>query len=231
MSDADPVPRAYRIALGRVLAPVVRRWGRLEVEGLEHLPPSGPVLLAGNHDSYWDPVAIGISALPRRPIRALAKSTLWKIKGLGRILDGMAQIPVERGKGDVAAFDRAVQELRDGACIGVFPEGSTSKGRTLRARSGLGRLAAAVPEAELVLVTVEGTVDVVRFPTRPRIRVRFFPPAGGQPRPDETPAQLGNRVLAELRGLAPIAACGRRRKAERRMREHAAAAATADDAA
>jgi 1-acyl-sn-glycerol-3-phosphate acyltransferase len=110
----------------------------------------------------------------------------------------------------------------------MFPEGSTSKGRTLRARSGLGRLAAAVPEAQLVLVTVEGTVDVVRFPTRPHIRVRFFAPAGGQPRPDETPAQLGARVLAELRGLAPIAACGRRRKAERRIREHAAAA---DDAA
>jgi 1-acyl-sn-glycerol-3-phosphate acyltransferase len=221
---SDPVPRAYRVALGVVLAPIVRRWGRLEVSGLEHLPATGPVLLAGNHDSYWDPVAIGIAALPRRPIRALAKSTLWKIKGLGRVLDGMAQIPVERGKGDAAAFDRAVQELRDGACIGVFPEGSTSKGRTLRARSGLGRLAAAVPEAQLVLVTVQGTTDVVRFPKRPHIRIRFFAPDGGQPRPDETPAELGARVVAELRALAPIDACGRRRKAARRMREHQLAA-------
>src|SRR6185312_4995672 len=96
----------------KICSPVVRRWGRLEVEGLDALPATGPVLLAGNHDSYWDPVAIGVAALPRRQIRALAKSSLWKIAGLGRVLDGMGQIPVERGKSDHAAIARAVEELR-----------------------------------------------------------------------------------------------------------------------
>src|ERR1051325_3516924 len=120
VSNPEPMTRGYRIAM-RICSPIVRRWARLEVEGLEHLPEHGPVLLAGNHDSYWDPVAIGVAALPRRQIRALAKSSLWKIKGLGGVLDGMGQIPIERGTSDQAAIARAVEELRGGACIGIFP--------------------------------------------------------------------------------------------------------------
>src|SRR6201991_676756 len=179
MSTASPT---YRFVMA-VCTPAVRGWGRLEVSGLEHLPTEGPTLLAGNHDSYWDPVAIGIAGLPRRQICALAKSSLWK-PGLGLILDGMGQIPIERGKGDAHAMDRAIEMLRAGACIGVFPEGTRSKGRELRARSGFGRLADAVPEAQIVSCTVEGTVDIPKFPkSRPHVKVRFFLPAGG-PRQD-----------------------------------------------
>jgi len=205
--------RAYRVAM-KICSPVVRRWGRLEVEGLDELPASGPVLLAGNHDSYWDPVAIGVAALPRRQIRALAKSSLWKIGGLGRVLDGMGQIPIERGTSDQAAIARAVEELRGGACIGIFPEATRSLGRTLRARSGFGRLAAAVPEAEVVCVAVSGTVDIPRFPKRPRVRVRFFRPAGGGLAHGEEAAALAMRLLEEIRSHAPIAVAGKRRRTE-----------------
>ncbi|HWF36248.1 MAG TPA: 1-acyl-sn-glycerol-3-phosphate acyltransferase, partial [Solirubrobacteraceae bacterium] len=64
-------------------SPVIRSWGRLEVSGLDALPTEGPTLVIGNHDSYWDPVAIGVAGLPRRQIRALAKSTLWKAAPVG----------------------------------------------------------------------------------------------------------------------------------------------------
>jgi 1-acyl-sn-glycerol-3-phosphate acyltransferase len=199
MSAVSPT---YRFAMA-VCSPAVRWWGRLEVSGIDALPAEGPVLLAGNHDSYWDPVAIGIAGLPRRQICALAKSSLWK-PGLGLILDGMGQIPIERGKGDAHAMDRAVEELRDGACIGVFPEGTRSKGRELRARSGFGRLADAVPEAHLVSCAVTGTVGIPKFPTqRPHVRVHFFTPSGGQRRPDEAPNELSTRLLAEIRAQAP----------------------------
>ena len=201
--------RTYRFAMA-VCTPFVKWWGRLDTSGLEHLPESGPVLLAGNHDSYWDPVAVGIAGLPRRQIQALAKSSLWK-PGLGKVLDGMGQIPIDRGKGDARAMDRAVEELRAGACIGIFPEGTRSKGRELRAKSGFGRLAEAVPEAEVVCVAITGTADIPRFPKRPRVTVRFFRPAGGGLRPGESHAELGARLLAELRAMAPIDACGRRR--------------------
>jgi 1-acyl-sn-glycerol-3-phosphate acyltransferase len=192
--------------------PFVRWWGRLEVSGLEHMPLTGPVLLAGNHDSNWDPVTVGIAGMPRRQIRALAKSTLWKVKGLAPILNGMGQIPIERGKGDVHALDAAIKALREeDACIGIFPEGTRSLGRKLRARSGIGRLAEEVPEAAVVCCTVEGTVDLVRFPKRPKIKVRFFTPErGGKLLPGETGSELSVRLLDEIRRQVPVTPNGRK---------------------
>ena len=206
MSAVSPT---YRFAMA-ACSPAVRWWGRLEVSGLDAMPTDGPVLLAGNHDSYWDPIAIGIAGLPRRQICALAKSSLWK-PGLGLILDGMGQIPIERGRGDAHAMDRAIDELRAGACIGVFPEGTRSLGRELRARSGFGRLAEAVPEAYLICCSVTGTVGIPRFPRhRPHVRLRFFAPSGGQRQPGETPNELSARLLAEIRAEAPREHAGRK---------------------
>jgi 1-acyl-sn-glycerol-3-phosphate acyltransferase len=188
-------------------------WGRLQVEGLETLPESGPLLVVGNHDSHWDPVMVGVAALRRRQIRALAKSDLWKVRGLGPVLNGMGQIPIERGSGDAQALSRAIETLRAGACIGVFPEGTRSKGKVLRARSGVGRLALEVPEAHVSLVAIEGTSDLTGFPRRPRLRVRFFDPAAGQPRPDEDPGDLSARLLAEIRAFVPPSISYRKRSA------------------
>lgn len=182
-----------------VCRPAVAWWGRLEVEGLDALPETGPALVVGNHDSHWDPVAVGVAAIRRRQIKALAKSTLWDVRGLSPVLNGMGQIPIERGAGDVGALSRAIEELRAGSCIGVFPEGTRSRGEVLRARSGVGRLALEVPEAKLVCVAIEGTSDMTGFPRRPRLRTRFFEPSGGQARPGEDPGELSVRLLAEIR--------------------------------
>ena len=82
----------------------------------------------------------------------------------------------------------------------------------LRARSGVGRLALEVPEAHISLVAIEGTADLTGFPRRPRLRIRFFDPAGGQARPGEEDAtELSTRLLAELRQLVPPTASYRRR--------------------
>ncbi len=214
MRDDAYVTRTFRGVMV-LFSPVIRRWGRLEVSGLEHMPAHGPVLLAGNHDSWLDPVAIGTAAVRRRQIQALAKSSLWKYGMVARVLDNMGQIPIKRGKGDAGALDRAIAELREGACIGIFPEGTRSRGRELRARSGFGRIARAVPEAEIVCCSVVGTVDVARFPQRPHIRVRFFRPAEGGLREGESDADFGVRLLTEIRAEAPVAACGRRPAAVR----------------
>lgn len=206
----EKITPAYRAVMA-LTTPAVGWWGRIEVAGIERLPLEGPVLLAANHDSYWDPIAIGIAGLPRRQIKALAKHSLWK-PGLGKVLDGMGQIPIVRGSGDAHALDRAIEELRDGACIGIFPEGTRSLGRELRPRSGFGRLAEAVPEAQVVSCAVTGTVDIPKFPAhRPRVRVEFFTPAGGGLQPGETPAEFSGRLLAEIRARAPIAVAGRKR--------------------
>jgi 1-acyl-sn-glycerol-3-phosphate acyltransferase len=205
--EPEPFTRTYRLAMA-VCRPLAW-WGRMRVEGAEALPRGGPVLLAANHDSYFDPIAIGMAAVRRRQIRALAKSALWDVRGLGPILDGMGQIPIERAAGDSRALDKAIAALRAGACVGVFPEGTISCGRTMRPRSGFGRLAVEVPEARLVCATVEGTPDMVRFPKRPQIRVRFFEPASGQTRPGEAPGEISERLTSEIRALAPPVDAGR----------------------
>jgi 1-acyl-sn-glycerol-3-phosphate acyltransferase len=199
----------YRTAM-TVCRPVAI-WGRLQAEGVEALPTSGPALVVGNHDSHWDPIMVGISAIPRRQIKALAKADLWKVRGLAPVLNGMGQIPIERDAGDAGALARAVEELRRGSCIGVFPEGTRSRGKVLRARSGVGRLALEVPEAKIVCVAVEGTSDLTGFPRRPRLRIRFFEPAAGQARPDEQPGELAARLLAEIRALVPPSISARKR--------------------
>lgn len=209
----EPITRAYR---GVMIAatPGVVWWGRLAVTGVELLPLEGPLLLVGDHDSYWDTVATGIAGMPRRQIRALAKASMWKNRWLGVVLTGMGQIPIERGSGDSGALDRAIEELRGGACIGIYPEGTRSLGRALRARSGIGYLARAVPEARVLGVACNGTVAIPRFPrARPRVRVEFFEFDRPAIEPEESPQQYSTRLLAQLRQRAPIEVAGRRRAA------------------
>ncbi|WP_375504049.1 lysophospholipid acyltransferase family protein [uncultured Jatrophihabitans sp.] len=204
---------AYRAVL--MIGGPIMRWSRLQVSGLDVLPATGPTLVVADHDSYWDPIAIGVAARDVRQIRALAKSTLWKTPVTAAFMTGMGHIPVMRGANNDDALATAIAELRAGACIGMFPEGTRSLGRVLRARSGVGRLAEAVPQAVVVGVRSIGTVDVVRVPHRPAIRVEFFRPRGGGLQPGESTAQFSQRLLDELRESAPLEVAGRRRTAAR----------------
>ncbi|GAA4934343.1 lysophospholipid acyltransferase family protein [Actinoplanes utahensis] len=196
------IPPMYRAVMA-ASGPIVRWWGRLEVTGLDLLPPQGATIVAANHDSAWDPVVIAFAARRRRQIQALAKASLWKNPLLRRVLNGMGQIPVRRGQADMDALDAAVQCLSNGGCLGIFPEGSRAQGRQLRARSGVGRLAHAVPQARIICAAVSGTVDIARFPRRPHLKVTFFEPT--PPPPSETAPDLARRLTAELRAVAPVA--------------------------
>jgi 1-acyl-sn-glycerol-3-phosphate acyltransferase len=208
----ESIPLVYRVVMA-IATPSVRWWGRLEVVGLQVLPTSGPAVLIANHDSAWDPLVLGVAAMPRRQLRALAKSSLWRARPVGWLLDQMGQIPIDRGRFDTQALAVAIDALQAGACVGIFPEGTVSRGLPLRPLSGAGRLALSAPDARVVCVSVSGAVDVVRFPKRPRIRVEFFEPVGGPPRPGETAVGLTKRTMAEVRARAPFAVPGRQRKA------------------
>ena len=98
----------------------------------------------------------------------LGRAELWRNRPLGWLLYGMNQIPIKRGAGDAEALTEAVETLVAGEAICIFPEGKLSRGEQLRARTGVARLAAACPEARVVLCTVTGATDFVRFPRRPR---------------------------------------------------------------
>ena len=169
------------------------------------------MLVVGNHDSHWDPVMVGVAALRAAPDQGAGQIDLWKVRGLAPVLNGMGQIPIERGAGDAEALARAIEELRAGACIGVFPEGTRSRGKVLRARSGVGRLALEVPEANVSLRRDRGHHRPHRLPAPAPVRIRFFEPAGGQARPGEDPGELSARLLAEIRELVPPSISYRKR--------------------
>ncbi len=204
----EPIPFVYRLVM-LVAGPLLRWWGRLEVIGAAAVPDRGGVLVIANHDSMWDPVAVGVAA-PNRQIRALAKASLWHNPVLSWVLRRMGQIPIERGRADLAAMSLAVDALTGGGCVGMFPEGTRSMGRTLRPLSGAGRLAQAVPDAALVCVAVRGVVDIARFPRRPRVQVEFFRPDGVEPRSEHSAIGLSRELMRQVRARAPHAVAGRR---------------------
>jgi 1-acyl-sn-glycerol-3-phosphate acyltransferase len=185
-------------------------WGGLRTRGLDAVPEHGPVLVVPNHDSQWDPVLIGLALRPRRRLRFLARASLWRIPGLGPILNRLGQISIRRGAGDARALESAVEALRSGEAVCVFCEGGLSWGEAVRARSGVGRLAQACPGVTIVLCSVRGSVDYARFPRRPRVCVEFFRPRNGEPRPESTPAEVATRLLAEIRARVPPTPAGRR---------------------
>jgi 1-acyl-sn-glycerol-3-phosphate acyltransferase len=106
----------------------VRAWFRLSESGLEHIPASGPAIVACNHLSYLDPLtnASAVMRAGRRP-RFLAKDELFRIPVVGRAFAGAKQIPVVRGTGDATtALQAAEAAIRAGEVVVVYPEGTVT---------------------------------------------------------------------------------------------------------
>ncbi|MBA3763883.1 MAG: 1-acyl-sn-glycerol-3-phosphate acyltransferase [Actinobacteria bacterium] len=107
----------------------MRAWFRLRYEGLEHIAPTGPAIVACNHISYLDPLtnASAIMKAGRRP-RFLAKDDLFHIPLVGRAFTGAKQIPVVRGTGDAtAALHAAERSIAEGEVVVIYPEGSVTR--------------------------------------------------------------------------------------------------------
>ncbi len=194
----------------------LRRWARLEVHGTERLPAEGPVIIVANHDSMLDPIAVVAACHPVRYPRFLTMAELWNSRILRFVLNGTGQIPIERGGdgGGRQGLRNAIVALEKSEAVCIFPEGRLSRGRTLRARGGLGQLIAACPDVPIVLAAVTGTDDVVRFPRRPRARVVFLTPVAG-----EVSTELPQRLLDQIRAVVPPVAAGRRGRLATRLRE------------
>jgi len=97
----------------------------VNVIGKENIPQKGPVIICSNHISNWDPMIVGITC-PRN-IYFMAKEELFKNKLLRTILRKVHAFPIKRGMKDRTALRNALEILKEGNTLGLFPEGTRSK--------------------------------------------------------------------------------------------------------
>lgn len=187
-----PGPRgpAWSRWVGRFLAVVV--W-RTEVVGAEHVPTTGPVLLAANHTGLVDgPLVLGVAP---RPVHMIVKDSLFH-GPVGVILRAAGQIPVDR-ENPRASLTTASAVLRRGGVVGVFPEGNRGRGDLAEARAGVAWLAMA-SGAVVVPVAVLGTrrtgekVGVI-----PGLRRRIVVELGAPVTITREPGTSGREALAQ----------------------------------
>src|SRR5262249_20206941 len=128
-----------------VLLPPLHYGMQWTIEGAHLIPPRGPVILASNHTSYLDPLALAYLADRRhRRVRFLTKAELFDKQPLGFLLHQIHQIPVVRNSPSAAgSLELAVDALTRGECVAIFPEGTISLDlEPMAGKSGAARLAA-----------------------------------------------------------------------------------------
>jgi 1-acyl-sn-glycerol-3-phosphate acyltransferase len=148
-----------RVLVGPLLHVFFLPW----VEGVENIPEDGPAILVSNHLSFSDSVFLPL-VVPRR-VTFLAKAEYFTGRGVkGRLTSAIfrsaGQLPVDRsgGKASEAALTTGLKALREGALIGIYPEGTRSPdGRLYRGRTGVARLAleAGVPVIPVAMIDTE----------------------------------------------------------------------------
>jgi 1-acyl-sn-glycerol-3-phosphate acyltransferase len=178
--------------------PVLHGLYRLRARGRENLPSEGGFVLACNHVSSFDPWPLGLPLWPRRFLRFMAKSELywWPLK---HVLNAGGAFPVRRGQRDAQAIETAVELVRAGHVVAMFPEGTRrTKGLVkrfeARPRSGAARIALEAG-APLVPAAVAGT-DGLR--SLRKLRVAYGKPVDIDDLRGQDVATAANEATARL---------------------------------
>jgi 1-acyl-sn-glycerol-3-phosphate acyltransferase len=150
----------------------------LRIEGQEHIPETGAVIVAANHLSFLDPVIIGVAV--RRPLHFMAKEELFRFRPVGWLLRAYQAFPIGRRKADFQAIKQAVSLLQGGEVVLIFPEGTRGDGKRLGpAKPGIGLIAARsrAPVVPAYHCGTERALPRGAWVPRPhRIILRFGPP-------------------------------------------------------
>lgn len=174
------------------------------VEGLENIPKTGALIIAGNHLSNADPPAIGAFAGLVRDSRFMAKKELFEIPVVGWFFRHCGYISVDRKRtiGDFGALEGAIKALQKGESIVMFPEGTRSKnGKPQKPKSGIGFLVYKT-SAPVLPVKIEGTFG---FPWVRKIRVKIGQPLTLQKDPALEPKvqykQFANEIMEKINSI------------------------------
>ena len=201
--------------LHRIVPPLLRAIWRPHVRGLEHVPRTGPLILASNHRSFIDSVVI--PAVTPRPVSFLAKSDYFTGRGVkGRLVKvwftTFGALPVDRddSRAALASLDTALGVLADGGAFGIYPEGTRSRdGRLYRGRTGVAQLAL-TSGAPIVPIGLMGTERLQPVgsnrPRLVRVTVTFGEPIDVRGRYDGVPPgrarrEITDRVMTEIQRL------------------------------
>ena len=153
------VPAAlYRVL--RALAHAINRaYWRVEVDGADKVPGSGPVILAPVHRSFMD--FFVVSEVTARKIFYMTKEEMWKTPVLGRFLDAVGAFPVQRDAADRVALERAQDVLERGEALILFPEGTRRAGPVVDDLLDGAAFLAARTGAPIVPIGIGGTAEAM----------------------------------------------------------------------
>ncbi|MCE7079756.1 1-acyl-sn-glycerol-3-phosphate acyltransferase [Streptomyces sp. ST2-7A] len=176
------------VLLKSLLGPLLKLLFRPRVEGADHIPGEGPVILAGNHVTFIDSMILPL--VTGRRVYFIGKNEYVTGRSLkGRLMawffTGVGMIPVDRdgGRGGVAALMTGCRVLEEGKCFGIYPEGTRSPdGRLYRGRTGVARLAlmTGAPVVPFAMIGTDriqpGGAGLPRVGPGLRVTVRFGRP-------------------------------------------------------
>ncbi|HKG11105.1 MAG TPA: lysophospholipid acyltransferase family protein [Gaiellaceae bacterium] len=190
----------FYYTVGLVSWPVIRGLFRERIRGLENLPEGGFVL-APNHVSNLDPWPLGMPLWPERQLNWMAKSELYK-PVIGTLISWGGAFPVRRGTGDEGAIETAVERVKEGEVVVIFPEGTRQrkglvKRYEARPRTGAARVALRAG-APLVPAAIGGTDRLLRLGP---LSVAYGPPvdlAGLEGDDREAAREATTRLMADI---------------------------------
>lgn len=145
--------------------------GWMKTIGRSHIPRTGGLLILSNHRSDCDPVAVQVAC--KRPIRFMAKSELFQMFFVKTVLRWLKCFPVKRGEPDKSAIKHAIETLKAGQCVGVFPEGQlTETGELQELKPGIALIVrmAGVPVICCGLRNTERMVPYGSYVPRPALK-------------------------------------------------------------
>lgn len=182
-----------------IFVPFFKILFRARILGIEHVPKNGPVILAANHLSNWDPPFLACF-LPRE-VSYMAKLELFENPVFAAAIRSCHAFPVKRGAADRGAIKTAVQVLKENGVLGVFPEGTRSHtGEMQKAEAGVA-LIASMTKAPVVPAAIIGTNGIFSEGSLfPRLTVAYGEPMefSGDRKNREDLEDFSQRILGAI---------------------------------
>lgn len=191
-------------ALRPVIASVSRLLWGVTHKGLENIPAGSGVIIAANHQSYGDPFWLAIPV--KRPIRFLAWSEAFSWPLVGTIIGLFGAWPLQVEGSDPSAIRRALNWLRNGGAVVIFPEGGRGlpDGSMIRMKGGAVRMALEA-DVPILPVTIRGANRVWpsnrRLPRLGKVEVTYHPVIHVEQLPGEETRACARRETERLKGI------------------------------